>query len=59
MLECAWRGQGCVTCSHPPHPDNAPNRCQRYTHPSDTAQDRALRAGSSWYRDGDPDTFYR
>jgi len=59
MIECAWRGPACKTCQNPPHPDRAPDRCQRYDHPSDTDQARGLRALSAWHRDADPDTFYR
>lgn len=58
-IECAWRGEPCATCGHPPHPDWAPGRCPRYASPSDTDADRAVRAASDWARDEDPDLFYR
>ncbi len=59
IIECAWRGYPCVTCGWPPHPDGAPDRCARYEHPEDTAEDRQVRQFTPWHRDADPDTFYR
>jgi hypothetical protein len=59
LIECAWRGFPCVNCRQPPHPDYAPNRCDRYTHPADSEQDREIRARTPWRRDADPDTFYQ
>jgi hypothetical protein len=43
-LACAWRGQPCRSCGYPPHRDGA-HDCPAYTHPSDSARRRALRAG--------------
>jgi hypothetical protein len=51
LIECAWRGYPCVNCGHPPHPDNAPNRCERYTHQADTLRERELRLLTAWKRD--------
>ena len=48
LTECAWRGPKCLTCGEPPHPDHAPGRCARYTHPLDTEADRYLRSVSAW-----------
>ncbi len=58
-IECAWRGQPCDCCGHPPHLDYAPGRCPRYTAPGDTPADRAIRAASAPSRDEDPGAFYR
>jgi hypothetical protein len=51
LTECAWRGHACTVCGHPPHPDNAPDRCMRYTSPDDTPEDRGRRLMSSSHRD--------
>jgi hypothetical protein len=59
VIECAWRGQPCVSCGQPPHPDGAAGRCASYSHPSDSQRDRGLRAVSAWVRGADPDSFYR
>lgn len=58
-VECAWRGQPCTGCGFPPHPDYAPGRCDRYSHPDDTQADRYVRDLTRWHRDADPDGFYR
>jgi hypothetical protein len=51
LIECAWRGHPCLSCGHPPHPDYADGRCDRYTHPSDTPADRDIRLRTAWLRD--------
>jgi hypothetical protein len=70
ITECAWRGQPCTGCGYPPHPDGRPwgylplygdvmtQRCGRYAHPLDTAEDREIRQVTPWRRDSDPDTWY-
>lgn len=58
LVECAWRGHACQNCANPPHPDGAPGRCARYTHPEDTDTARGLRAVTPWRRNSDPATWY-
>jgi hypothetical protein len=58
MAECAWRGQSCVSCGFPPHPDGA-RACPAYEHPDDTGQWRQIRAATARHRSTDPDCWYR
>jgi hypothetical protein len=51
LIECAWRGYPCLNCGQPPHPDYAPGRCDRYTHPADTLAGREIRGRTPWRRD--------
>jgi len=58
LIECAWHGHPCTACGNPPHPDYAAGRCDRYAHPSDTAEARHLRSITPWHRNSDPDTWH-